>query len=249
MDQLIQWLKTVFGSAANLSAFISAIAVSVAVISALVAIIGNRRNQKHYKDSIRPQLSMKLVDYDYMLFLVVKNTGKTAAKNIQITPKSIENNGSDEMHLGGMFKANFELYPEETVQSEIAILGSNIAFSAFPKVTIDVSYTEGNQKKTISYTRTVSYHPAYDKKVSAEVKMDTDRIESSLGCISRAAVRTANYLDGHQIAPFDDINLLAGKSLENDLQKTFGQAESPIVSREESIQKSFRKGEAENADA
>lgn len=249
MDQLIQWLKSVFGSAANLSAFISALAVSVAVISALVAIIGNRRNQKHYKDSIRPQLSMKLVDYDYMLYLFVKNTGKTAAKNIRIVPTSIENNGSDEMHLGGLFKSSFELYPEETVQSQIADLGSNIAFSAFPKVTLDVSYTEGNQKKTISFTRTVSYHPAYDNKVSAEVKMDTNRIERSLGCISRAAVRTANYLDGHQIAPFDDINLLAGKSLENDLHKTLGQVESPVISREESIKKTFRKGAENNADA
>lgn len=248
MDQIIHFLKSIFGSATNLSVFISAMAVLVAAISATVAIVGNHRSQKHYKESIRPQLTMKLVDYDYELYLFVKNTGKTAVKNISITPETIENNGKDEMHLGGLFKSTFELYPEEIVQSEIAYLGSNISFSAFPKITIGVSYTEGDKKKIISYKRTVTYHPAYDNKVSAEVKMDTDNIERSLGCISRAAVRTANYLDGHQIAPFDNINLLAGKSLENDLHKTLGQVESPVVSREESIKKTFRKGAENNAD-
>ena len=77
MDFIIQWLKSVFGSSANLSAFISALAVLVAAISTTVAIIGNRRSQKHYKQSILPQLSMKLIEYDYQLFLYIKNTGKT----------------------------------------------------------------------------------------------------------------------------------------------------------------------------
>lgn len=48
MDFIIQWLKSVFGTSANLSVFISALAVLVAAVSATVAIIGNRRSQKSY---------------------------------------------------------------------------------------------------------------------------------------------------------------------------------------------------------
>ena len=97
--------------------------------------------------------------------------------------------------------------------------------------------------------RTITFFPSYTTKISADVKMKTDNIESSLRCISRATLRTANYLDGCQIEPIDEVNILANKSLENDLHKTLGQAISPIVSREDAIKNSFSKGADENADA
>ena len=249
MDVMIQFLKSLFGSAANLSAFISALAVIVAAVSTTVAIIGNRRSQKHYKQSILPQLSMKLIEYDYKLFLYIKNTGKTAATNITIKPITIENNGDRELETGKLFETSFELYPEEAVQDKVAILGSNISYSAFPQITVEVTYNTYDTKRETSYSRTITYLQAYTGKISADVKLDTENIESSLRCISRATLRTANYLDGCQIAPFDEINLLAGKSLENDLQNTFGQSNSTVVSHEESINKPHRKGESQNADA
>lgn len=79
--------------------------------------------------------------------------------------------------------------------------------------------------------------------------MDTSSIESSLKCISRASLRTANYLDGCKVTTFVELDLLPGKSLENDLSKTIGQAESPVVSREDLMKKSFGKGADHNADA
>ena len=249
MDVMIQFLKSLFGSAANLSAFISALAVIVAAVSTTVAIIGNRRSQKHYKQSILPQLSMKLIEYDYKLFLYIKNTGKTAATNITIKPITIENNGDRELETGKLFETSFELYPEEAVQDTVAYLGSNIMYSAFPQLSVEVTYNTSVSKRETSYLRTITYLPAYTGKISADVKLDTSNIESSLKCISRATLRTANYLDGHQIAPFDEINLLAGKSLENDLQNTFGKPNSPVVSHEESINKPQREGESQNADA
>lgn len=249
MDFIIQWLKSVFGTSANLSVFISALAVLVAAVSATVAIIGNRRSQKHYKQSILPQLSMKLIEYDYKLFLYIKNTGKTAATNITIKPISIKNNGDRELETGKLFETSFELYPEEAVQDTVAFFGSNIMYSAFPQITVEVNYNTSDSKRETSYSRTITFFPSYTTKISADVKMKTDNIESSLKCISRATLRTANYLDGCQIAPFDEINLLAGKSLENDLQNTFGQSNSTVVSHEESINKPHRKGESQNADA
>ena len=249
MDVMIQFLKSIFGSAANLSAFISALAVIVAAVSTTVAIIGNRRSQKHYKQSILPQLSMKLIEYDYKLFLYIKNTGKTAATNITIKPISIKNNGDRELETGKLFETSFELYPEEAVQDKVAILGSNISYSAFPQITVEVTYNTYDTKRETSYSRTITYLQAYTGKISADVKLDTENIESSLKCISRATLRTANYLDGCQIEPIDEVNILANKSLENDLHKTLGQAISPIVSREDAIKNSFSKGADENADA
>lgn len=249
MDFIIQWLKSVFGTSANLSVFISALAVLVAAVSATVAIIGNRRSQKHYKQSILPQLSMKLIEYDYKLFLYIKNTGKTAATNITIKPISIKNNGDRELETGKLFETSFELYPEEAVQDTVAFFGSNIMYSAFPQITVEVNYNTSDSKRETSYSRTITFFPSYTTKISADVKMKTDNIESSLRCISRATLRTANYLDGCQIEPIDEVNILANKSLENDLHKTLGQAISPIVSREDAIKNSFSKGADENADA
>ena len=52
----------------------------------------------------------------------------------------------------------------------------------------------------------------------------------------------ANYLDGHQVAKFDRLDLLAGRSLKNDMVTAIRtKAEEPIVSREESIQKRSRR--------
>lgn len=42
-------------------------------------------------------------------------------------------------------------------------------------------------------------------------------MESSLKATERAAVRTANYLDGNQVAVFDELNIIASKSLHNDI--------------------------------
>lgn len=57
-------------------------------------------------------------------------------------------------------------------------------------------------------------------------------------------LRTANYLDGCQVAPFDDLNILANKSLHDDMldiQKENKQ--SNIQSRDETIVSCFKKNQ------
>ncbi|MBU5462705.1 hypothetical protein [Lachnoclostridium sp. MSJ-17] len=244
---MLQFLKDIFGSLDRFAVFVSAIAALMAAVSAVAAVWGNRRSQRHYKDSIRPQLSMKLIDYKYELYLYIKNTGRTAAKNISIQINSIENNGDRDLNPGKLFEAAFELYPEESVQETVAYLGTNIAYHACPKVGISVEYTEGNRKKKIKFSRTVSYFPAYSQKVSADVNLDTSKIDSSLASISRAAVRTANYLDGKQIASFDNLEIISRKTLENDLRKSLGKDEVPVMKREEVLHNHLGRGEDNNA--
>jgi len=223
----------------NLCAFFfdpNNVAIITAIASVVIAIITLVQTRRQYKDSIQPQLSMKLVEYAHILYLQIKNTGKLAAKAITIKFITIDNNGySNGFETGDLFKNPFELYPEETVQDRIALFGASLANNAFPTITIEISYCVGNQKKKHTYRRTVAFISAYIDKISADVNIDLRNIESSLKGIARADIRTANYLDGCQVAPFDELNILANKSLANDLQETLGKQTSPLKTREETI--------------
>ncbi len=245
MEELKEWL---FESTQNIALLVSAISVLIAAISTVIAFVSNRRSQRHYKESVKPQLSMKLVDYNGFLFLQVKNTGKTVARNIDIMPFEIRNNGDNDHtpNTDGLFSIEFELYPEETVQSEVGMCFKTICDSPFPQLSLSVKYSSDGTKKKIQYTRTVTYTPAYDNKVIADVNVDKPEIEKTLKSISRAAVRTANYLDGCQVAEFDELNILAGQTLRNDLKNAMGKAEDPVMSREETLNEQLPKGENKN---
>jgi hypothetical protein len=120
--------------------------------------------------------------------------------------------------LDKLFSQTFELYPGETVQAMVAISGENISTGTlYPKIIVDVSYQIPGRKQRVEYSRTVTFSKIYDPKVHADVNMDLRSIESSLKSTASATVRTANYLDGCQVAEFDEIDLLARKSLRNDM--------------------------------
>lgn len=223
----------------NPAVFISAISTLIAAVSATVAIVSNIISQKHYKNSMLPQLSMKLVNYNNILYLQIKNTGRTVARNVNIKPLSIKNNGqnNDKPYTSGLFSMKFELYPEETVQSEVGLHCNTICNSSFPQLSLDVEYSVDGIKKKTKYNRTVTFAPAYDNKVIADINMDKSAIEQSLRSISKASVRTANYLDGHQVAAFDELNFCANESLKNDLMEALGKGGCKVLSRAETLDK------------
>lgn len=195
----------------SVSTFISAIAVALALYF-------NVLTQNQHKKSLEPQLSMRGETYKSMLYLLIQNTGRTAAKNIKIDVTSIENNGSNALMLDDLFLQSYDLYPNETIQAMVAISGENIATgNIYPKITVNVSYYIHGIKKKFQYFRTVSFSKQYDAKIFADVNIDLKNVESSLKATARSAVRTANYLDGNQVAVFDELNILAGKSLKNDI--------------------------------
>ena len=241
-------LNIIFSSSNNFAVFISAISTLIAAISTVISIVANRRSQKHYKESIKPQLSMKLVDFNGSLYLQVKNTGKTVARNIDITPHEIKNNGDNDHtpNSNGLFSMQFELYPEETVQSEVGMCFKTMSTLAFPQLILSVEYSIDGVKNKVKYNRTVTFAPAYDTKIIADVNVDKREIEKSLKSISRASVRTANYLDGRQIAEFDELNILAGQTLRNDLKNAIGKDEEPVMTREETLNEQLPKGANKN---
>lgn len=241
-------LREFFSSSSNIAIFISAVSVFIAAVSTVVSIIANRRSQKHYKESTKPQLSMKLVDFEGSLYLQVKNTGKTAARKINIVPIEIKNNGDNDStpNTDGLFSMQFELYPEETVQSEVGYCFQTISTSAFPQLSLSVEYFIDGVKKQVKYNRTVTFAPAYDTKIIADVNIDNSNIEQSLKSISRASVRTANYLDGCQVAEFDQLDIIAGQTLCNDLKNALGKEEEQVLTRTETLDQQLSKGANKN---
>lgn len=222
------------------SLLVAAISALIAAITAIAAFIANHQNKKQYKDSIQPQLSMSLVEFKSILYLRIKNSGQTAAKNIEIRIAGIKNNGSlNNLFLDDLFKGAFELYPEEVVQGKVAICGRNVAQSVFPQVDISVSYRVDGAKKITTYKRTVTYLSAYTEKISADINLDTRQMDDSLKSIAMASVRTANYLDGRQATLFDKLNILAGCSLKTDLLDVLHKEPGTVLSRHETIEEAL----------
>lgn len=86
-------------------------------------------------------LSFKLLELKSKLYLRITNTGKSAANDIAIGIKKIENNGDrNELNLDALFDKEFELYPGESTQERIAFWGETVCSSAFPKIDINVQY-------------------------------------------------------------------------------------------------------------
>lgn len=229
---------------ASLSAFISAIAVAVAIYY-------NSRTQRQYKESRKPQLSMRLDNYNGFLYLFIQNAGGTAAKEISAKIIAIENNGfQNELCLDALFEQSFELYPQETTQGRVAFWGGSISEpDVFPTVSLNVNYKIPGVKKKQSYSRKVTFSKYFDTKVLADVNINLKEIEDSLDTTTRAAVRIANYLDGCQVAPFDKLNILANKSLQNDMCSAFEKAQrEPIKDRTTTITFALKRVDEINSD-
>lgn len=195
------------------------VATIVAVI-AVVAVRSNTQSRYQYKDSIQPQLSMSLIEQDYLLYLQIKNTGGLPVKEAKITVKNIRNNGDrNELHLDSLFDMQFELFPEETIQGEVAMFGASMANRAFPQIDISVEYKIPGKCKKVAYTRSVTYIGCSpDNRVARAV----ESVNSQLDSVSKSVVRIANYLDGIRLYAFDNLNVLPKKTMREDLDDLLG---------------------------
>ena len=200
----------------------------------------NEQIHKEHIESLAPCLSMKLISIGHMLNLVIENTGASEAKDISISVLDISNNGeSSELMLDGLFSTAFELFPKESVQGKVAFSGADIMHDIFPQIKIHVSYKmRPDIGEAKNYDRTVTYNPGYDKKIIADVNYDNRTMESDIDKIARANVRMANYLDGRQVYKSDELNILAGTSLRNDIVEAIRTKEKvPVLSRTQTILK------------
>lgn len=250
--QAIQpWLSAEW-SAGDLLAYIAGFEAFVGTVAlSSLALWQNEKIHNQHMESLEPALSMKLISVSGMLYLMIENTGATEAIDIKVSVLDIANNGiHDELSTDGLFDTVFDLYPKEIVQGRVAISGANIATEIFPQIKVHVSYLRPDMKRKKDYDRTVTYNCGYDIKVTADINYDNTRMESDIDAIARASVRTANYFDGHQVAKFDELNILAGKSLRNDLVEVIQKQEiCPVINRTDTIAESIipKSSEEDNA--
>lgn len=215
LDEIIRLMKET-----TLSDYIAIISLFISIIALIANIITNIKNNKQYIESLKPLLSFDFFEMDGILLLAIKNTGKTEAKNIKIEILKLNNNGEyNELHLDGLFKNHFMLYPTEEVQGIVGYSGASIEKEIFPIIDVKISYINGNDKKEVSYNRTISFKKTvYGRNVLS-------KIEDSVESISYSNNRLANYIEGRTLFRFDKLNVFPNNSFYKDLKDAINNVE------------------------
>lgn len=192
----------------------------IAIIISGITLIFTVINQINIIKDKEPQLSFSLKSFNGILYLMVTNNGGTPAKNIRIKIEKIYNNGNCGIQEDQIFEILFELASHESVQGMIGFNGENISNHVFPYVDIKVQYQKPHFIKNVKYERKVFYIASYERKINVDAKLDLNNIERDINNIHKSTLRLANYFDGNEIAPFDDLNIVSNNHFQKDLLKT-----------------------------
>lgn len=215
---------------------VNIIAVVISAISLLIVIV----NQfKMIKDK-EPQLSFNLRSIDGILYLRVRNSGLTKAKNIRIIINKIYNNGSNAIQEDQIFQIPFELASQEEVQGMIGFLVESISNHPFPYIDIKISYDKSHFVKKVKYERQVFYYASAEEKLSVDTGLDLRSIDHNINNIHKSTLRLANYFDGNEIAPFDELNIISSNHFQKDLKNVKDGKESTVKNRQEVIETRIR---------
>lgn len=220
---------------------LSIISMIIAGLSLLITIIFNLINQHQIVKDNEPQLSFCLKELNGMLYLLVHNVGKTKAIDIKLNIKKINNNNGRELLLDDLFKNTFELYPDEKVQGIIAIYGENISNHVFPNIDADITYKKDHIFRRVHYKRKIFFTASADSKIIVNTNYDLQEIEDNISKIHKATLRLANYFDGCEVAPFDELNLIPGRHFQEELVDALDGKKTAKKSREECIKERLRK--------
>jgi len=198
------------------SNWIAIFSLLVAIIAIIVNIVSAHKDHKQYIESIKPLLSFEFYESNGALFLSLKNTGRSEAKEIRLHIRDIRNNGdNNKLQLDDLFNSSFMLYPHEEVQGIVAYSGANINFDIFPTIDIAVSFLGGNDNKRVEYSRSITFKKnIYDRN-------HLQRLEDNLESISYSNNRIANYIEGRTLFRFDKLNVFPYSSLYKDMKDAF----------------------------
>ena len=233
-------------TAITIQDILSIISMIIAGLSLLITIIFNLINKHQIIKDNEPQLSFCLKELNGMLYLLVHNVGKTKAINIKLNIKKINNNNGHELLLDDLFKNTFELYPDEKVQGIIAIYGENISNHVFPNIDVEISYKKDHIFRKVHYSRKIYFSAAIDKKIVVNMDSNLKNIENNINKLHKATLRLANYFDGCEVAPFDELNLVPGRHFQEELVDALDGKKTAKQSREKFIKQQLRKNESNN---
>lgn len=210
------------------------------VISAITLIILLINQYKLMKDN-EPQLSFSLRSINNVLYLNVKNNGETKAKSVRIIINKMYNNGENGIQEDQIFQIPFELASQEEIQGMVGYIGETISNHVFPYIDIKVIYDKPHFIKRVKYERQVFYYASTEKRVFVDTGWDLNSINEDLNNIHKSTLRLANYFDGNEVAPFDELSIVSENHFQKDLKNTIDGNISKINNREEVIKNRIKK--------
>ena len=210
------------------------------VISAITLIILLINQYKLMKDN-EPQLSFSLRSINNVLYLNVKNNGKTKAKSVRIIINKMYNNSENGIQEDQIFQIPFELASQEEIQGMVGYIGETISNHVFPDIDIKVIYDKPHFIKRVKYERQVFYYASTEKRVFVDTGWDLNSIKEDLNNIHKSTLRLANYFDGNEVAPFDELSIVSENHFQKDLKNTIDGNISKINNREEVIKNRIKK--------
>lgn len=216
VNEILRLLKIIADSStANKIAAISMIVSGIAVLS---SIYFSHQTRVQYIESLSPMLSFELSEIKGILFLTVLNAGQSYAEKINLSFKSINNNGEEtEFDIDKIFESDFTLYPNEKITGSIARSGANIATETAPAIQLEVAYIKGNTQKKTEYSRWIYFTGTIDS--NEFVEMSLDKIDKTLKEISNSNNRMANYFSGNWLLTMDEMNLQPQRNLYQDIKR------------------------------
>ena len=210
------------------------------VISAITLIILLINQYKLMKDN-EPQLSFSLRSINNVLYLNVKNNGKTKAKSVRIIINKMYNNSENGIQEDQIFQIPFELASQEEILGIVGYIGETISNHVFPYIDIEVIYDKPHFIKRVKYERQVFYYASTEKRVFVDTGWDLNSINEDLNNKHKSTLRLANYFDGNEVAPFDELSIVSENHFQKDLKNTIDGNISKINNREEVIKNSIKK--------
>lgn len=214
---------------------IEVIAIIISSITLMFTII----NQINIIKDKEPQLSFSLKSFNNILYLMVTNNGGTSAKNIRIKVKKIHNNGNRRTQEDQIFEAPFELASNEIIQGMIEFDGENSYNHIFPYIDIEVRYQKPHFRKNVKYERKVFYNASAERKIKEKTNLKLNNIEHNTNNMHKSLLRLANYFDGNELAPCDELNIVSKNHFQKDLLNIKKGVSSKIKSREETMESRF----------
>ena len=235
MNKIIYLFKIIADSSIDNKIALMATLISAGAL--IASIYFNHKTRKQYINSLNPLLSFELRKNMGSLCLMMINTGQSAAKNINISFKKIQNNGEyDTFDIDNNLKNKLDLYPGEKIIGRIARSGENLENIIAPVIEIDLLYENSNMKKIEKYSRKITCTQEIDDmKDIEEIKDSIREISNRLNEISYSNNRMANYFEGRCLFKFDEINVIPNSSLYDDMKDAFQGMEhnKEIIGRDE----------------
>ena len=111
----------------------------------------------------------------------------------------------------------------------------------FQNIDADITYKKDHIFRRVHYKRKVFFTASVDCKIIVNTNYDLQEIEDNIRKLHKATLRLANYFDGCEVVPFDELNLIPGRHSQEELVDALDGKKTAKKSREECIKERLRK--------